>query len=279
MLVACQVRAEAFAPAPLPLEEIGSGWTKVTAGHEVCAVSEHRRRWCWSPEQLGDTPEPAPASTRTTALDRQTMVVCRLRDDAVVVCGPFTAFLGYQRPLEIEEPDGSPPTDPRALPVPLPELGDIVLLRTEWHPTGTEICALDSEGEIRCAGPLESLLGAHDALRPWMVREIALPEPAVELQLAAEYACSILASGRVYCWTHGWPVPSPRNDGLDALRWRPAIRGATASEARKIEGFSDARELVVGWAVSCALREHQELSCWRAGSTTAVELSAPAHDP
>ena len=253
LLVSCQAGAhiENAKPAQIvPPEQ--PRWIAIMASELVCAVDERELEWCWDAQDLDGKPFRVSAIRQEVCsytLPSDIGPGCRLDSTGAVVCAP--PFLRVRRPRQVElgsDDDPAPSTEP----IVVPELRDAAMVRTQWHPWGTEACTVTTGGRVRCAGPLE-LRVTPDAewdARAWFVREIPLVEPAITLELAVDHGCALHASGHVSCWTEG--------------------------ELIEVAGFDDAREIVVGDGSSCAIRARGRLSCWPLGANAAVELRVPS---
>lgn len=169
--------------------------SSLALGHACLCATSAGRLGCW-----GRCPIVEPEADDTEVAQVSVSGgddVCLLRADGVVVC--------YGRYREAGAHPFQAPVA-RRFPIALPEPARYVSTRSH-----TQACAVLSSGRVRCWSMDESdANGRPRRVGPGAAEEIALPAPAVIVELGGQTACALTESGAVYCWGRVWSSSEAR---------------------------------------------------------------------
>ena len=139
---------------------------------------------------------------------------------------------------------------------PVPEKWDATPDITQIVPGGTHSCALHTDGTVSCAGANWFGQLANSELRTldWNPQKIADITDATDIALGVGHTCVAHEAGEVSCW--GLNNHGQLGNGHEGF-------GYNSSVPVRVEGISDAVAVAAGQlALSCALHETGEVSCW-----------------
>jgi alpha-tubulin suppressor-like RCC1 family protein len=226
----------------------GAGFTAIaTGGTHSCALRDNGMVECWGANQDGEIEAPKGLFTEISAADDDT---CARRSDGQIEC--WGGLLGYSFFRE-------------HLRVPLE--------RVDIGVSGG-ICALDRDGNPKCADDESSLLPT--------------PGRYLDFGLAPTGGCGVKREGGVACWGDS-PAPPIGTDGdivaisageahLCGLReagelfcWGEDRSGSTHPPSGAFT------QLVSGRNFSCALRDDGAIACWGEGEAVAEAPQGTGH--
>lgn len=295
-----QLGSGVAANATVPVQVVGlKDATSISAGgRHSCAVTAEGSVWCWglgAPDALGlsDAPvQPTPAVVEELPPMRQVAAgspqTCAVSLEGQVYCwGRVDVDFDGNTYLPLDRREAL------ARPALIPVSGVQKVAVGRWHdakdPDTSFACALLEDGEVQCWGSgVEGSLGDGQSSDSNLPVDLALPEPAVDLDAGAFAACAISASRRVYCW--GWqfgPLPVALDGVDDALQVSvgTAVCALSASRGPLCIGLNQhgqlgaggaghyeapndvvdldgVAELAVSYDSTCARRTDGQVHCW-----------------
>jgi len=244
-------------PGALSLEAVAvqrlANITQISLGeYHACALDEAGDVSCWGNAgngQVGSDAErafnlalPIEQLKRVREVASGANHVCALEQRGTVKC--------WGRNTEGQLGDGV--RGSKLKPVDVAGLDDAVHLGSGNNHT----CAVREDGTLVCWGDNKSLqLGAAAGSDRKRVKPVDVPGVRDVKQVAGgdEHTCALLRSGRVLCW------------GANARgQLGHEEEGAARAEPKEVKGLTDATQLSLGAAYSCAVRKNGEALCWGA---------------
>ena len=239
---------------------LGAGWEHTCAVHATGEVS------CWGDDTSGElgngaTANSVPAPAKVIGLNDATDVTaghwhtCALRSTGEISCW------GRNRDGQLGNDDIGVDS---YVPVPVAGISDAVSVSAD----GEHTCAAHATGEVSCWGDSwqgelgngESGPGAESAV-PVKVSGIA---DAVAVASGHDHTCALREGGKVSCWGNN----EFGQIGNDRDYIAEVLDDSFIADPSEVVSLDDAIAITAGAAISCAVRETGEISCWGSNAYT-----------
>lgn len=231
----------------------------VAGGGHMCAL-EGTTLACWGLNDLGQlgvastvtcsgqpcTKLPAPVLTQVTRVALGQRATCAIREDKTLWCFGD----GRQRQLGMT-PTGTCSGNAACVPVPtqVPNLTSVIDVAIG----ATHACAVVQSGAVLCTGSNSvGELGNGTTATANTFTPVTGVTTAIGVRVGQSFSCALLADRTVTCWGHN----------LIGQLGRGNTSCTTCTSAAPVVGLTNVKQLSLGAAHACAVREDLGVWCW-----------------